>query len=180
MPTLLNVVQSQIAWFACVLSAAAGQPLPGAAIAALTLAFHLAWTRAWRQEWPLILAAGAFGLVADSMLMRLGLLQFSAGILIPGLAPYWMVVLWMSFATVLNHSLRWLKTRLFMAAAVGGCAGPLAYFAGHRLGALHMPRVTAALGAIALVWMLALPFLLWLSNRPGRVRSNHRLGQGLS
>ena len=42
MRLLLNVVQSQVAWFACVLSAAAGRAWIGVCVAAALIAAHVA------------------------------------------------------------------------------------------------------------------------------------------
>ncbi len=76
----------------------------------------------------LIVLSGLLGFVADSLLTGMGLLRFPSGQFHPQFAPYWMVAMWMLFATTFNVSLRWLKPRLGLAALLGrgrGTAGLL-------------------------------------------------------
>ena len=100
-----------------------------------------------------------------SMLVWLNWLQYSSGILIPNTAPYWIVLMWGLFATILNVSLRWLRGRWLIAAIAGGLGGPLAYYGGHRLGALEFGDQNAALIALALGWAVVTPILVALSER---------------
>ena len=48
------------------------------------------------------------------------------------IAPFWMLALWIAFATTLNHSMRWLMHRPVVAAIGGAVFGPLAYLAGRN------------------------------------------------
>lgn len=162
---LLNLVLFQIGWFACVLSGAALQPLIGVGIAAAIIAWHL-----WRAQQPskevsLILSAMLVGAVWDSILVWQAWVDYPAGILLPHTAPYWIVVMWALFACTLNLSLRWLKGRLPLAVVLGAIAGPLAYYAGARLGAVAFLKPAAALMALALGWAIFTPLLVALSNR---------------
>jgi hypothetical protein len=76
-----------------------------------------------------------------------------------------MVALWALFATTLNESLRMLQTRPWIAALFGAVGGPLAYYAGAGLGALHFVDPGAMLGALTVGWALATPLLLSLARR---------------
>jgi Protein of unknown function (DUF2878) len=165
MPTLLNVAQFQVGWFACVLSAAAGHAWIGAAVAVNIVGIHLMRIENRFAELLLVIAAALVGLVADTMLIQSGWLTFAAGASAYGMTPYWMVTLWMIFATTLNHSLTWLHRNAVLAAVFGGLGGPLAYYAGERLGALRIADSFAAFGGIAIVWALALPLILWTARR---------------
>src|SRR6202000_3268311 len=116
---LINILQSQIAWFAAVLSAAGGAPWLGTAVALALTAIHVARAAAWRKELALVLAAGAIGALGDSVLASSGLLSFTSGNVLTGLSPPWMIALWMNFATVLNGALRSLRGHTLLASAVG-------------------------------------------------------------
>lgn len=155
---IYNIVAYQAAWFACVLSAAAGLPWLGVTITVALIVLHIARTTRRGAEIELIAAAAFIGLLVDSALTSGGYLQFSSGTWAPGWAPYWMVVLWGAFATTLNHSLRWLTTRPLFAALFGAAGGPLAYWAGVKLGALDMPLPQRALPVIGAAWAAA----MWL------------------
>jgi hypothetical protein len=151
---VLNFVACQLAWSACVLGGANGRPLAGALVAAAVIGLHLALARRPAPEALLILAASLIGLVWDSALIAIGLFTYPSGILVPGLAPYWMIALWAVFATSLNLSMGFLKGRLWLAALVGGIGGPVSYLAGGRLGGLEMsdPVLLPVLTHLAARW----------------------------
>lgn len=162
---VLNFVACQLAWSACVLGGANGRPLAGALVAAAVIGLHLALARRPAPEALLIVAASLIGVVWDSALIAIGLFTYPSGILVPGLAPYWMIALWAVFATSLNLSMGFLKGRLWLAALVGGIGGPVSYLAGGRLGGLEMSDPVLALGAQAIGWAVLLPVLTHLAAR---------------
>jgi len=163
--TLLNILLFQVGWFACVLSGATGRPWIGALIALLIVGFHLLRATIREAEMKLILLAVFIGAVWDSALVSLEWLHYSSGMLLPNMAPYWIVLMWALFATILNVSLRWLRGRWMIAALAGAIGGPLAYYGGHRLGALEFGNETAALISLAIGWSVFTPILLALSAR---------------
>jgi hypothetical protein len=73
--------------------------------------------------------------------------------------------MWGLFATILNVSLRWLRGRWLIAALAGSIGGPLAYYGGHRLGALEFGNQSAALIALAIGWAVITPTLMALATR---------------
>ncbi len=162
---LTNFVLFQIGWFACVLSGAARMPWIGALIAVTIVAFHLLRADEWDAEIKLILIAVTIGALFDSLLVWRNWLQYPSGILLPNTAPYWIVLMWALFATILNISLRWLRGRWLIAALAGAAGGPLAYYGGHRLGALEFGDVSVALLALAVGWAVVTPVLMALSAR---------------
>jgi hypothetical protein len=166
MSTLSNFAAFQIGWFSCVLGAANHRPWLGTTVSAGLIAWHLTRVAAPRSELTLVLLSGLIGLVLDSTLVGLGLIRYASGAVIEGLAPHWIVAMWMIFATTLNVAFRWLKRRWLLAAALGAIAGPLAYFGGASLDAAEfIGNTTMALSAIAVVWAGGMPLLLWLSDR---------------
>jgi len=165
MVAIINFILFQIGWFACVIGAAAGLPWAGTAVALAVIALNLAMARQPRREFFLVIAAGLTGVVFDTALFQAGLVTFSHGLLVNGLAPMWMVALWMLFATTLNVSLGWLKRNLWLAAVFGAIGGPLAYLAGARLGALVMPNFLPAILWLGAGWAIITPLLLILARR---------------
>ncbi|MEP7061024.1 MAG: DUF2878 domain-containing protein [Betaproteobacteria bacterium] len=165
MGKLANFIAFQVGWFACVVGAARGHPALGTSIAIVVTAAHLAFARQWRAELALLLAAAAIGAAWDSLLAATGWVHFTNGVLVAGTAPYWIVALWVLFATTLNVSLGWLKHRLALAALLGAIGGPLAYLGGARLGALSFGNDIAAIIALALGWAALTPLLLRIAAR---------------
>ena len=163
--TIVNFILFQLGWLACVVSAAKGFPLLGALIASCIVVFHI-----WRAALPLaelklITIALMIGTVWDSVLVWQGLLIYQAGMLLPYVAPYWIIIMWALFATTLNVSLRWLKGRVLYAIVFGAVGGPLAYYAGQQLGAVEFSETVYALGALLVGWALFTPVLMALSQR---------------
>jgi hypothetical protein len=165
MPILVNIVLFQIGWFACVLGAAQGLPWAGTLVAVVIASVHLVYAKRRRAELQLLLLVVTLGFAWDSAVTAMGLMQFSTGRMLSGLAPYWIAAMWLSFATTLNVSLRWLRGRAWLAALLGAVGGPLAYFAGAKLGALSFPQPLPGLAAQALGWALLMPLLIKLATR---------------
>ncbi|MDH3311252.1 MAG: DUF2878 domain-containing protein [Gammaproteobacteria bacterium] len=163
MNVFVNFILFQAGWFACVLGAANGQPLAGTGIALTIVLLHVLRSARPRVEVALVLLVAAIGTVWDSGVMLLGVLNYTSGLLFPYVVPPWMIALWMVFATTLNISLRWLKTRPLLAALLGATGGPAAYYAGHALGAVGMPEVVTAVSVQGLGWGILVPLLVWLS-----------------
>ena len=162
---LTNLVLFQVGWFACVLSGAAQRPWIGALIATIIVLVHLLRANAGEAELKLVLIAVVIGTVWDSILVWQDWLRYSSGILFPNTAPYWIILMWALFATILNVSLRWLRGRWLIAALAGAVGGPLAYYGGHRLGALQFGNESVALMALAIGWAIFTPVLMALSAR---------------
>ena len=162
---LINFGLFQIGWFACVLSAAQGASWIGLMAVIVIATYHLVISSQPRQELLLLLFAALVGLIWESLLVWQGLLVFNSGMLLSDLAPYWIVAMWVLFATTLNLSLRWFKERLLVSMVFGALGGPLAYFAGARLGAVIMPDQVTALLVIGIGWALLTPLLILLSRK---------------
>ncbi len=163
--TFYNLVTYQLAWFAVIHGVARGFAWLGAAMALLVTGVHL-WLRREPLEFRLVGLALILGLVIDTTLAATGQVRFASDGNLP-IAPYWMLSLWMAFATTLNHSLRWLMHRRFAATLAGAVFGPLAYLAGEKLGALSLPSPAIALPMLAAAWCVAMG-LLALVIRPTR------------
>jgi hypothetical protein len=113
----------------------------------------------------LILACTAVGLVFDSLLLATRWVSYPNGEWLPGMAPYWIVAIWLLFATTLNLSMGWLKGRLPLAVMLGALGGPLSYIAGEKLGAMRLENPEAALIALAVAWAIIMPVLSLLAQR---------------
>jgi len=152
---LPNLLAFQAAWFATVLGAANGLPWLGPVAVLAAVSLHLALTARRASELRLLLVACVLGLAFEHALLHAGLVGYAGD---PVWVPAWMLALWPLFATTLNASLAWFKTRLSLAILAGAVAGPLAYLGGEALGAIRLEDL--ALPALGLGWALAFPLLL--------------------
>jgi hypothetical protein len=157
---LANLIAFQTLWIVCVLGAASGHDLVGVAAVAVLLPLHLWLIAERRAELTLIASVVVVGFLMDSALALLGVMQFPQRPTALITQPLWMMALWVNFAMTLSHCLRWLIRHPAMAIALGAIGGPLAYGAGHSLGALSLADpLPLSLAAIALVWSVAMGLL---------------------
>ena len=162
---IANFVVFQAAWFAAVLGAAHHIPLWGTACVIAAIAWHLGVSARPAQEARLIGFACAIGLVVESAVAMQGHVSYPSGQPVSWLAPYWMVALWGELAIALNVTMRWMKRRLWLAALFGAVGGPAAFSAGARLGGAEFIDKTPALVTLVCIYAVAMPLLVWLSNR---------------
>lgn len=157
----------QAGWLVAALGAAAGHPLLAAAGPLGSAALTLAVLDQRRQAIAAMLAGGLIGLGGESLLMWLGLVAFAAPGPLAGLAPAWIVALWIAFAPLSGATLTWLAWRPGLAAGFGALLAPPTYLAGAALGALALsePRWVSLL-SIGVLWALAMPLLARIGAPP--------------
>lgn len=161
--SIVNLVAFALGWLACVLGGASGWPWLGVAVMGPVVVLHLTTTVAPKREAVLLITLGLIGALWDGLLARLGFLEFHSGMPVPWLAPPWVIAIWVGFATTLNNSLAWLQGRWHGALALGVLGVPLVYWAGMRLGGVHLPDPVASLAVVAGGWSFLMPFTSWLA-----------------
>jgi hypothetical protein len=160
----LNLLLFQAGWFACVLGAAWGYPWAGPAVVGIALLVRLAQSGERRREVLLLLCCAALGFGADTALIAMGWIAPLRGSVPAPWSPLWLVSMWANFGATLNVSLAFLKKRLLLSAALGALGGPLAYYAGSRLGAISVPNpLWAGLLAVGAAWAVSLPAMVYLA-----------------
>ena len=165
MGLLANAGLYEAGWFAVVLGIAWGSPWIGSALGIVTILAHLAIVTDRRIELQRIAAAVFIGVVVETINSKFGIYEvIGANQLNTTFAP-WLLVIWAGLATAFYRSLRWLSGRYLLAIPIGALAGPIAFWAGERLGAIVMTREPELLGLLALQWAIALPLLTWTSDR---------------
>ena len=163
--TVFNLALFKAGWLAVVLLAAAGMPIAGATAALAVVATHLIRSPEPRAELVLIVASALVGFAWESFLVLTDVLQYGTGSLVPGAAPFWIVAMWMLFATTLNVGMRWLRRSTSLAVVAGLIGGPMAFIAGQSAGAVTLTEPVHSVIIIALGWALLLPALVSLASR---------------
>ena len=158
-----NLAMYKVGWLACVLGAAAGKPWLGVLAVAVACVINVACARSKSKTVLLLTAAACIGLAWESFMVIGGWLDYSANGHEGSLAPYWIVAMWVLFATTLNLGFRWLKGRLFVAALLGGIGGPLAFAAGEKAGAVDFSDPVYSLIAVGIGWALLMPLMVFVA-----------------
>jgi len=172
---IINVGLYQIGWFCCVLGAAWGFPMIGSSLALLLIGVHLLLAVSPKAEILLMFCACLLGVAIDSGQQALGVFSLKIEPDWPLWLPPWIFIIWAQFATLFHYGLSWLSGRYLLAAVFGLFGGPLAYWGGVRLGAAAFgENLLFSLIALALVWALVTPLLLWTSRRLGAEEGRYR------
>jgi hypothetical protein len=177
---IINFIGFQAVWLAAVFGAAAGKYWVGPLVLLIWLTLHVYGSGRPLPEDKIAVASLLLGVGIDTVLIGFGV--YTPGGLISGwpLTPPWMLALWVNFGTLVNGGLSWLKGRYLLGAFLGAWGGPMAYYSGHRLGALtFQPPLAIHLAVLGAAWAVAVPLLFFLAEKfqgrsappPGRVRS---------
>jgi len=160
-PMIANLLAYYVGWLACVLGAASGRWLAGAAVGMALIAAHFAVAARPGEDMRILLSVSAIGYAVDSAQTAAGLLVFTSGQPAPWLAPIWIGVVWMLFSTTLRHGFHWLAGRYLLCSLFGLIGGPAAFWAGERLGAVAFnPIPGLTLAVLAGLWAALFPLLM--------------------
>ena len=90
-----------------------------------------------------------------------------------GLAPVWIVALWVNLALALNHSLRWVRPHPAWAAALGAIAAPLSYLGAARGwdAVAFAEPLWRTLGIVAVCWAVMMAILVAIARHGARIPS---------
>ena len=138
MNKFINFIAFQIIWFIAVIGAANDILWPTMVAVCVFCAWQLAPSRRHSNDVPLIIFALIFGLIFDSFWQLSGLITYKLAL--PMIAPIWILLLWITLALSMNHSLAWLKRNNWFPIFFGAIGAPASYYAGNRLGALSYPN----------------------------------------
>jgi len=162
-PLLINLSLFKAGWLAAVFAAAATVPAIGTAAIGLVVAVHLLRSEQRRAEIMLLIASALIGVFWESLVVQAGILSYTTGMLATGTAPYWIVAMWVLFATTLNVGMRWLRKSWLVAAVAGAVGGPLSFIAGEKAGAVVFADPATALFVISAGWAVILPLLVQMA-----------------
>lgn len=162
---VVNLSFFKVGWLASVFTAASSMPVAGTAVIGLAVLVHLLISKNANAEFRLLAIAALIGLVWESILVMTGLVEYNAASVLPGLAPYWIVAMWVLFATTINVGMRWLKKNIYVAAIAGAIGGPMSFLAGSKAGAVSFADPTVSLIVIGIGWAVLLPVLVQVALR---------------
>jgi hypothetical protein len=161
----INAAAFELVWVCAVAGAGRGWWWPGPLAVAVFALWQLRPGEAMPGDATLVAVAFVIGLVADTLLLRSGLLRYATAEPLSGWAPVWILALWVNFALTLNHSLGFLRRHLWLAALLGALGAPCSYWAAARGWQAVEPAAPAlrTFVVIALGWGLTLPLLAHLA-----------------
>lgn len=160
---IVNAVFLQLLWFAAILGAAGEWMLPALTGFGLYTCWHLLCSDRRQQDVALAAIAVVIGFTLDSFWVQLHWLSFNFSLSPTGMAPLWILMLWAGLGLTVNHSMRWLQSRLVLAGILAAVSAPCSYFAASRLGAVVILEPAMLFTALSFSWALVIPGLLALA-----------------
>jgi hypothetical protein len=145
-------------WLGC----AAGNNLLAIIVTALYLPFHGWFFVQKKQEFIFIAGLALVGIVLDSFLTTIGVIEFSQRFSVGPvfITPVWLMCLWLCFATTIHHGFHWLHQRLAIAAVLSVFSVPSSYIIGARLSGSTIADPVQLFFVYACVWGLLFPTAL--------------------
>jgi hypothetical protein len=162
----ITLAAYEAVWFVSVIGAGRGRSWPALLAVTLFAAWRLQVSRQRSVELRLMLVAFVLGMLFDGVLVRSGLLVYAAA-WPAGIAPAWILALWLAFALSIVPLFGYLQGRPWLAAGFGAIGGPLAYLGAARgwQAVRFLPPAWHALLWLALGWGITLPLLTTLARR---------------
>jgi len=156
---VINFILFQAIWFAAVIGAAKSNLWWCYGLFAIFLTWQLLPANRKAGDCLNVIVLLVLGLLIDSTWVYTGLIEYRSHISWYNSAPNWILILWVSFALSLNHSMSWIYAKPNLAYWFGFIGGPLSYFAGERLGAIKIntPWLTTlclAFAWLAVIWVI--------------------------
>lgn len=166
MKILANIAIYQIVWFLCVLGENGG-----AWLALPLLGLHYLYSPIRLVDLKMMAVMLILGLIIDGTLYALGFISFNVA---AKPIPFWLLVIWLTLAILPHHSLAWLKTRYFLSAFFGALGGPLAYWAGVRLGSAYFNwPILPSLVTLAIIWAFLWPAVMYFATITHSAATRH-------
>ena len=156
----INAAGFQAGWWACILGVGHQRELEALAFCLSWIGIQVYVSHTRTQDIRLALLALLLGILIDTALQQLAVIEFYGWALGP-LSPFWLWALWLMFALTLNSSLAFLKHQpRITCAALGLVLGPLTYMAGANLGAAAWTPSFVSVAWLCGAWMIAMPLLV--------------------
>ena len=158
---LINFILFQLMWPAIVFGVAYQFIWPGVAIVIAMVVVNITWESPEKNDLSLVAIAAVIGFFVDSTLASTGRIDYFYDFGINDWAPFWIVLLWIGFASTLNQSMAWIFEKPQFGLPFFAIAGPLSYLPADKIGAVNVEHVWSMLLLGSVLWTTAYG-MLWL------------------
>jgi hypothetical protein len=165
---ILNLVIFQLGWAVCVF----GGNSMAVVYSIFALLIHHRYVLQSASEWRIIGWVSLVGISWDSLLVFLGVIIYPDAVWLS--LPFWMVCLWILFATTFMHSLAWLYRYRWLSVILGAVFGPMSYWAGVEFSdaSFGMSSINS-MSVILAGWAVLFPIGIFMTGRLNAMRLPH-------
>lgn len=160
----LNGILFYITWYACIYGAILGFEIMGVGVGVILIALHFWISKKRKADAVLLFIYLIIGIFGDYLLIRQNILTYPLSyydMTMLGI-PLWMMTLYASFSTTINHSLIFIHRFPLLASLFGGIGGAISYTLAAKIGVITLPFGWFSMVCIAIYWFLILLFSKWL------------------
>ena len=152
----------QITWLACVFGERFYQePLIGFFCGLAFIIVYIINVNDYKRFFLIVLLISLPGYFFDSIIVYFKIYEFNSDIVI-GFLPIWMIVLWLSFATLFYEVFIFLKNYQIIGISLSTFLGPLTYYSGEIIGIIKIYEIKLFLFFMIIFWFLLMIFYLKL------------------
>jgi hypothetical protein len=163
MQKLLNWILFYGVWLAAVKGAAIGLLWLGPLVMFAAFVLHIYQSSSKRSDLILGSICLLLGAIFESLISGVGVVHFAGYTPESILAPAWVLALWVNISITINHSLSFLKERLWLASLLGAISGPLSYLGGLGMGAASAEDVSVFIIVYAVIWAIVIPIIFFVA-----------------
>ena len=161
---IFHFIAYYFAWFSAIFLAANNQNSLAVLTVIATVFFQIIWqlymAKRTQGLWLMMTLFFVFGTLADTLVMKAGLIEFAANPFGNYLSAPWMSSLWLSFAITFYSLLPSFFDRYFLVGVLSLISFPVAYSAGAALHAAQLPHGYISSFLIGVIWAILFPLIL--------------------
>lgn len=172
----VNFLLFQAIWFAAILGAANQNLYWCYALFLAILIWQLHPKNRVPRDCLYVCVFLVLGFLFDTAWLRFGLIEYQSNISLFNTAPNWILILWVTFALTLNHSMAWINKKPKLAYAFSVIGGTLSYFAGKKLGAIQINERNTVIMALGVAWLISISVALFINRYDFKVSINKKSG----
>ena len=154
----LNGILFYVAWYACIYGAALDFELLGVFLTLGLIATHYVLSPKKGKDLIFLALFLTVGFLGDYFLLSLDLISypFVTFDLTTFGVPLWVLAIYASFSTTINHSMGLIHHFPIFSSLSGGFGGSVSYYLAAKMGAIGLPLGNLSLFAIGVYWFLIL------------------------
>lgn len=173
---IVNALGYQAVWFATLFSASNGHFWLGFLASLVFVCLTLLFGGKIKHDFRIACIGLVLGIAIDSFFAASGWIEYAMPWSFTGIAPLWIIALWLSFSLTLNHSMAFLRSNYRLAALFGFIGGPLAYWCADRVFNVieYGTDIVIVMFALAVFWALVIPAIYYLDNRFALSPDSHK------
>lgn len=153
---LYNLISFYVIWYLCILGAALGYIKIAVICSFALIVLHFFLTGKKKQDFLYIMIFLAIGLIVEKIFLYFSILDYPKDTLIWNIygVPVWIIMLYLGFATTMNHSLTLMTHNSMLSFIFGSIGAGMCYYLASLRGIITFPYDFYSISIIGLYWGL--------------------------